>query len=98
MPGISSKYQPVIDAVKAGGAVLLKYFGAAYDIHQKSSASDLRTTADLESEKVILEKLSQTFPDYNLYSEEAGEINKGSEYTFAIDPLDGTSNFVLGIP
>lgn len=82
----------------AGGKVTKKYFGKVLELEGKSRPADFRTKADLESEKAILKVLEKAFPTYNIISEEAGEIDKKSEYTFVIDPLDGTNNFVLGIP
>ncbi len=89
--------EKIIVAAKAGGEVLKKYYGASLDTTKKTIASDFRTKADLESEEAILANLTADFPTYNIISEEKGEINKNSEYTFVIDPLDGTNNFVLGI-
>lgn len=95
---MNTDIQKIINASKAGGLVLKKYFGQSLEINQKTIACDLQTQADLGSEKVILEILEKEFPNYNIFSEEIGEIQKNSEYTFYIDPLDGTNNFVLGIP
>jgi myo-inositol-1(or 4)-monophosphatase len=88
----------LIKAAHASGKVLRKYFGKALTIVEKSTAFDLQTEADLGSEKVILKILKAEFPKYNIHSEEQGEINNKSDYTIVIDPLDGTNNFVLGIP
>lgn len=74
-----------------------KYFGESLDVVQKTSAADFKTRADDESETAILKILTAEFPNYNIYAEESGKIDKNSEFTFAIDPLDGTNNFVLGI-
>ncbi len=54
--------------------------------------------ADLASEKLILERLEKLYPDHNIYSEEKGLIEKGSEKIWYVDPLDGTSNYTRGIP
>lgn len=88
----------VISAIKAGGDIVREYFGEILQTEEKSNASDLRTKADVESEQAIISRLRQAFPQYNIYAEESGQIDNDSEYTFVIDPLDGTSNFVLGIP
>jgi myo-inositol-1(or 4)-monophosphatase len=88
----------VIMAVKAGGDVIKKYFGEALQTEEKSSAGDLRTKADIQSEQAIIDSLMRSFPTSNIYAEESGQIDNGSEYSFIIDPLDGTNNFVLGIP
>lgn len=90
--------QEVIRAARAGGDVLKRYFGEALVAEQKTTASDLRTKADTESEQAIIAALSQAFPTVNIYAEESGRIDHGSGYTFVVDPLDGTSNFVLGVP
>jgi myo-inositol-1(or 4)-monophosphatase len=88
----------VISAIKAGGDVVRQYFGKLLEVEEKSNAGDLRTKADIESEQAIITVLRQAFPRYNIYAEESGRIDNGSEYTFVIDPLDGSNNFVLGIP
>lgn len=88
----------IIQAAENGGREVNKYFGDVLKINEKSTLSDFRTKADTESEKAILSVLKSEFPDFNILSEETGVIDKNSEYTFIIDPLDGTNNFVLGIP
>lgn len=90
--------QILIKAAHAGGEQLRKYFCQALEIVEKSTVADFQTKADLESEKAILKILKLEFPDYNIMSEEEGETDKGSDYTLVIDPLDGTNNFVLGMP
>lgn len=90
--------QILIKIAHAGGKVLRKYFGKILKPVEKSTFWDFQTKADLESEKSILAIIKKEFPKYNIFSEEEGKIEKNSEYTFVIDPLDGTNNFVLGIP
>ena len=88
----------IIRAARAGGEALRKYFGKVLTVTEKSMASDVRTEADIESEAAVIKILEKAFPSYNIFSEECGMISKNSEYTFYIDPLDGTNNFALGIP
>lgn len=90
--------ETITEAAVQGGKIVKKYFGETLELERKGSASDFRTKADLESEQAILSVLSAKFPTYNILSEEAGLIDRQSEYTFVVDPLDGTNNFVLGIP
>ena len=60
---------------------------------------DFVSAADKRSEKIIIEELSKAHPDYGILSEESGEINKDNkEKRWIIDPIDGTSNFLNGIP
>lgn len=95
---MTEKFKKIIQAAEEGGKIVKKYFGQPLEIEEKSTAADFRTKADLESEKVILDILTTEFPDYNIHSEERGYIDKKSEFTFIIDPLDGSNNFVVGIP
>lgn len=95
---MNQNFQKIIEAAKSGGEVLKKYFGEELKTEQKSTVADFRTKADKESEEAILKILLEHFPDYNILAEESGSKDNGSEYTFVIDPLDGTNNFVLGIP
>jgi myo-inositol-1(or 4)-monophosphatase len=87
----------IIEAGKAGGDVLQRYFGTELKKEKKSSPSNFRTIADLEAEDAILDILQANFPSVNIHSEERGFLSKRSQYTFIVDPLDGTSNFVSGI-
>jgi myo-inositol-1(or 4)-monophosphatase len=95
---MTKELEIMIEAAEAGGKIVKKYFGRAVEISEKSIAADVRTKADLESEEAVLEILEKAFSSYNIFAEEGGLIDKKSEYTFIIDPLDGTNNFVLGIP
>ncbi len=88
----------IVKAARAGGEVIRNYFGASLNIAQKSSVSDYQTQADLESEAAILASLERDFPTHSIFSEERGSIDKKSDFLFVIDPLDGTNNFVLGLP
>jgi len=95
---ITKEYKEIIRAAKAGGAIVRKYFGKNLEVTGKTIPADFKTKADVESERAILKVLSEKFSEYNIFAEETGEIKNGSKYTFAVDPLDGTNNFVLGIP
>jgi myo-inositol-1(or 4)-monophosphatase len=88
----------LISALKVSGKRLLDYFNRPIKIQQKESQSSIVTEADFESEKIIIHLIKEKFPSHNIISEESGFINNNSEYTWIIDPLDGTSNFASGIP
>ncbi|MDX1285833.1 MAG: inositol monophosphatase, partial [Draconibacterium sp.] len=64
----------------------------------KESQSSIVTKTDVESEKRIMQIITEAFPKHNLLGEETGFQNKYSEYTWVVDPIDGTSNFAAGIP
>jgi len=87
-----------IKAALAAGAIHLKYFNKDIKINTKSSHHDRVTIADLESEKKIVNIIKEKYPDHNFLAEENIYEKTGSEYTWIIDPLDGTNNFSKNMP
>jgi myo-inositol-1(or 4)-monophosphatase len=85
-------------ALKQGGEVLLSHLGKTPEVSIKESISSVLTGADLAAEKAILDVLGESSGSYNVISEEAGFLNRHSEFTWVVDPLDGTSNFAAGLP
>lgn len=86
-------------AALEAGKVIQKYSGKDQHKNVKhEDPTDYATEADLEAEKIIVSHLSKNFPDHNIITEEQENIEKGSEYTWVIDPLDGTFSFFRGIP
>ena len=79
---------------------LIRDFGEIEKLQVSSKGpGDFVSAADKKSEKIIIEELSKAHPDYGILSEESGEINKDNkEKRWIIDPIDGTSNFLNGIP
>ncbi|MEA3355682.1 MAG: inositol monophosphatase [Patescibacteria group bacterium] len=59
---------------------------------------DTQTDADLKAEKICIKIIQKSFPNHNIHSEEAGLIDKKSNYTWVIDPLDGTKEYTRKIP
>lgn len=88
----------LLSALLKGGEALMTHLGKTSAATVKESISSVVTEADLASEKVILEILHDTPEPYNIITEESGHIDKGSEFTWVVDPLDGTSNFAAGLP
>lgn len=88
----------VLECVHGGGRILLDYFGKQPAIRYKGDQSNIVTDADLASERWIGERIRSAFPDHSLVGEETGYQRTDSEFTWVIDPLDGTSNFAAGIP
>jgi myo-inositol-1(or 4)-monophosphatase len=84
-------------AAQEAGKILRKYHGKPVEMRVKGKRN-LVTEADLLSESKILEIIKSEFPSHGILSEEAGSSNEGAEYTWIIDPLDGTNNFYFGIP
>jgi len=85
----------IIQAAVEGGEATLRFFNKNFEQTQKPYG-DVCTSADLAAERKIIGILKKEFPSFNIIAEETGIKNNNSEYTFAIDPLDGTSNFKIG--
>lgn len=94
---MDGRMQLAIKASMKAGDVLRQHFGKKYTIDFKSRR-ELVTEVDLKSEKAILSMLKSAHPDYNILSEEKGRENLESEYTWIVDPLDGTTNYTIGNP
>jgi myo-inositol-1(or 4)-monophosphatase len=86
-----------IAAAKKGGEAVLRRFETSIERHVKADKSFV-TAADTEAEAAILREIKKSFPNHSILSEESGAEKNNSEYEWIIDPLDGTANFVNGIP
>ena len=87
------------EAALAAGAILQTYLGKLEDIQEKGRPGDLLTAADKASEVAILDILGRHVPDHPILTEESGQLGTTeSEYLWAIDPLDGTTNFAHQYP
>jgi len=82
---------------REAGALLLEYFQRKLNIEYKGDA-DLVTAADRASEDLIRERIGRKFPSHDVLGEEQGLSDRGSEYRWYVDPLDGTTNFAHGYP
>jgi len=85
-------------AALEAGKIVKKYYLSELTLHSKGHYANFATQADLESEQKIIQILTQNFPNHNIIAEESGRVDKGSKYSWAIDPIDGTIPFVDGIP
>ena len=85
-------------AAKKAGKILIRDFGEIENLQIESkSIGDFVTNADIKVEKSLLETLKYYYPNYTYITEESGII-EGESDTIIIDPIDGTSNFIHGIP
>lgn len=86
-----------VEAVQAAGEVLKKHFGQKYRIIRKSPR-EMVSIVDMQAQKAILEILEPRFPDYGIVTEEkTTSIDKDGK-NWIIDPLDGTHNYIAGLP
>ena len=88
-----------IDAARAAGRHLLEGFESSpTGVDAKSSHTDLVSDADRDSENAIVSAIRWAFPEDAIVAEEGSLENGGSGRTWYIDPLDGTINYLYGVP
>ncbi len=87
--------QAALEAARAGGEVVRAHFGAARDIQEKAQG-DWVSAADVESEQVVKATLERLAPGVDCFGEETGGTR--GERGWFVDPLDGTANFLHGLP
>lgn len=76
-----------------------KNFGNVFSISTKTGDNNqVLTETDIAVGKHIVSAVQNTYPTHNIIDEEAGVVDKKSDYTWVIDPIDGTSNFAVGSP
>lgn len=82
------------------GQIIRDRFGTNFATYNKASAADFVTEVDRESQKIIVDGIAEAFPSHRMVAEEQENLNypAGPEPTWYVDPLDGTTNFVYGIP
>ncbi len=100
MNSISANLNLMIKACDRASKILIRDFGEIENLQvSKKGPKDFVTNSDLRAEKIIIEELKKSKPNYSIVSEENGiEKNKDSKNTWIIDPIDGTTNFLHGIP
>ncbi len=86
-------------AARAGGAELVKRFGSLEDTDiSKKGTADYASAADLAAESIIFSRLNEDAPGFGFLGEETGFTRGHHAQYWVVDPLDGTSNFIWGIP
>ena len=100
MNSISPNLNIMIKACEKASKILIRDFGEIEKLQvKKKGPSDFVTNSDLKTEKIIIDELKKAKPNYSIISEENGmEDNKDKKNTWIIDPIDGTVNFLHGIP
>jgi len=79
--------------------IIIRDFGEIEKLQvSKKGPGDFVTKTDRKVEKIIIEELEKARPNYGFIAEESGERGSESEFNWVIDPIDGTSNFMHGIP
>ncbi|OGQ85292.1 MAG: hypothetical protein A2289_10815 [Deltaproteobacteria bacterium RIFOXYA12_FULL_58_15] len=88
-----------LELARGAGKILRRaYLGPASVIREKSTAIDLVTETDRESEDFLIGEITKRFPDHAVLAEESGVSGFDGPYRWVIDPLDGTVNFAHRVP
>ena len=100
MNSISANLNIMIKASEKASKVLIRDFGEVENLQVSAKGpSDFVTNADKKAEKIIIEELSKSRKKFSILSEETGEIkNSDINNVWIIDPIDGTTNFLHGVP
>ena len=100
MQSISANLNIMIKAAEKASRALIRDFGEIEKLQVSiKGPADFVSNADLKAEKIIIEELKKARPYYSIVSEEDGsESNKDKNNVWIIDPIDGTTNFLHGIP
>lgn len=98
---LSPNLMIMVKAVRKAGRRMIRDFGEISSLQvSRKGPGDFVTNADILAEKTLIEALSADRPDYGFITEEQGVIppKNNSPYTWVIDPIDGTNNFIHAIP
>ena len=100
MHSISANLNIMIKASEKASKILIRDFGEIEKLQvSKKGPRDFVTNSDLKAEKIIIEELKKAKPNFSIISEENGiESNKDKNNTWILDPIDGTVNFLHGVP
>lgn len=100
---MSQKYEKELqiaqESAEAAAKVVMKYYEGSYHVEDKTPNNPV-TTADFEADSLLKEKLGNAFPEYGWLSEESKDNPErlDKEYVWVVDPIDGTKEFITGIP
>ena len=100
MNSISANLNLMIKACEKASKVIIRDFGEIENLQvSKKGPKDFVTKTDKRVEKILIEELSKSKRNYSFITEETGEIlNKNKDVFWVIDPIDGTTNFLHGVP
>ncbi len=86
------------EAARAAGQPLTELHGQTESVEYKSDKSDIVTEADYKADNIVTTVIANEFPDHAIRSEESAPVRGSDDYTWVVDPLDGTGNFAHGNP
>ena len=95
----SANINIMVKACRKASKTLIRDFGEIEKLQVSlKGPGDFVTASDKRVEKILIDELQKARPDYSILSEEVGLIKNDEEFKWIIDPIDGTANFLHGIP
>ncbi len=95
----SAQLNTAINAAIQAGKIIMRFYSRLENLKVMSKGhNDYVSEADQQAESIIKEVLTKSYPEYKITAEESGSNEIKSEYEWFVDPLDGTTNFIHGIP
>ena len=89
----------MVKACRKASKILIRDFGEIENLQVSlKGPGDFVTASDKKVEKILIEELQKARPNYSILSEEVGKIDNDESFKWIIDPIDGTANFLHGIP
>ena len=89
----------MVKACRKAAKTLIRDFGEIEKLQVSvKGPGDFVTNSDKKVEQILIDELQKARPNYSVLSEEIGEINNDESFRWIIDPIDGTSNFLHGVP
>ena len=95
----SANINVMVKACRKASKILIRDFGEIENLQVSlKGPGDFVTASDKKVEKILIEELQKARPNYSILSEEVGKIDNDESFKWIIDPIDGTANFLHGIP
>ena len=95
----SANINVMVKACRKAAKNIIRDFGEIEKLQVSlKGPGDFVTASDKKAEKILIEELQKARPNYSILSEEIGKITNDEEFKWIIDPIDGTTNFLHGIP
>jgi len=95
----SANINVMVIACRKASKILIRDFGEVENLQVSlKGPGDFVSASDKKVEKTLIDELQKARPNYSILSEEVGEINNDKDFKWIIDPIDGTANFLHGIP
>ncbi len=98
VPDLEHARRVAVAVAREAGALLRDRSGSELRVRSKGDSGDVVTALDLAAEELILRRLAANFPGHRVVAEESGVHEADSDWTWLVDPLDGTNNVAVGLP